>query len=148
MKIMTNVLISPYQARLRGEAISRWLLFSLEQGAVAVHLYRQENRIISWMVSVFVWRLLCNCGWHREATKLMLWFVSIFRNTELRNWINKLNQLEGGLEEFTQGYKYFGLHIASDNSLVAREWAPGAQQLYLTGDFSEYIEIYNLWLEG
>lgn len=60
------------------------------------------------------------------------------RNTELRNWINKLNQLEGGLEEFTQGYKYYGLHIASDNSVVAREWAPGAQQLYLTGDFNNW----------
>lgn len=60
------------------------------------------------------------------------------RNTELRNWINKLNQLEGGLDEFTQGYKYYGLHIASDNSLVAREWAPGAQQLYLTGDFNNW----------
>lgn len=60
------------------------------------------------------------------------------RNTELRNWINKLNQLEGGLDEFTQGYKYYGLHIAPDNSLVAREWAPGAQQLYLTGDFNNW----------
>lgn len=60
------------------------------------------------------------------------------RNTELRNWNNKLNQLEGGLEEFTQGYKYYGLHIASDNSVVAREWAPGAQQLYLTGDFNNW----------
>ncbi|XP_062560837.1 1,4-alpha-glucan-branching enzyme [Armigeres subalbatus] len=60
------------------------------------------------------------------------------RNNELRNWINKLNQLEGGLDEFTQGYKYYGLHIASDNSLVAREWAPGAQQLYLTGDFNNW----------
>lgn len=60
------------------------------------------------------------------------------RHTELRNWINKLNQLEGGLEDFTQGYKYYGLHIAADNSVVAREWAPGAQQLYLTGDFNNW----------
>lgn len=60
------------------------------------------------------------------------------RNKELRNWIDKLTQLEGGLEEFTQGYKYYGLHIGADNSVVAREWAPGAQQLYLTGDFNNW----------
>lgn len=60
------------------------------------------------------------------------------RNTELRNWIGKLTQLEGGLEEFTQGYKYYGLHFNPDNSVVAREWAPGAKQLYLTGDFNNW----------
>lgn len=60
------------------------------------------------------------------------------RNNELRNWIARFEKMEGGLEEFTQGYKYYGLHIASDNSVVAREWAPGAKQLYLTGDFNNW----------
>ncbi|EAA07235.3 1,4-alpha-glucan-branching enzyme [Anopheles arabiensis] len=60
------------------------------------------------------------------------------RNTEFRGWIKRLNDLEGGLNEFTQGYKYFGLHIAQDNSVVAREWAPGAKEVYLTGDFNNW----------
>uniref|UniRef100_A0A182KAN4 1,4-alpha-glucan branching enzyme n=1 Tax=Anopheles christyi TaxID=43041 RepID=A0A182KAN4_9DIPT len=60
------------------------------------------------------------------------------RNTEFRGWIKRLNDLEGGLNEFTQGYKYYGLHIAQDNSVVAREWAPGAKEVYLTGDFNNW----------
>lgn len=60
------------------------------------------------------------------------------RNNELKNWIARFEQMEGGLEEFTQGYKYYGLHIGADNSVVAREWAPGAKQLYLTGDFNNW----------
>uniref|UniRef100_A0A182PVF4 1,4-alpha-glucan branching enzyme n=1 Tax=Anopheles epiroticus TaxID=199890 RepID=A0A182PVF4_9DIPT len=60
------------------------------------------------------------------------------RNTEFRGWIKRLNELEGGLNEFTQGYKYYGLHIAQDNSVVAREWAPGAKEVYLTGDFNNW----------
>uniref|UniRef100_A0A182JHK2 1,4-alpha-glucan branching enzyme n=1 Tax=Anopheles atroparvus TaxID=41427 RepID=A0A182JHK2_ANOAO len=60
------------------------------------------------------------------------------RNNEFRGWIKRLNDLEGGLDEFTQGYKYYGLHIAQDNSIVAREWAPGAKEVYLTGDFNNW----------
>lgn len=41
------------------------------------------------------------------------------------------------MDIFSQGYKYYGLHFLPDNSVVAREWAPGAHDVYLTGDFSE-----------
>lgn len=44
---------------------------------------------------------------------------------------------EGDLDKFSQGYKNFGLHVLSDNSIKGLEWAPGASQLYLKGDFSE-----------
>lgn len=60
------------------------------------------------------------------------------RNTEFRGWIKRLNELEGGLDEFTQGYKHYGVQIGQDNSVVAREWAPGAKEVYLTGDFSKF----------
>lgn len=46
---------------------------------------------------------------------------------------------EGGIDSFTKGYEYYGIHIRADKSVVAREWAPGAIGLYLTGDFSESI---------
>ncbi|KAK4878494.1 hypothetical protein RN001_011000 [Aquatica leii] len=42
----------------------------------------------------------------------------------------------GGIDEFTQGYKYFGINVQQDNSIVCREWAPGARQLFLTGEFN------------
>lgn len=42
------------------------------------------------------------------------------------------------MNEFSQAYKYYGIHIQQDNSVVAREWAPGAVQVFLTGDFSKF----------
>ncbi|KAJ9581593.1 hypothetical protein L9F63_023227 [Diploptera punctata] len=53
-----------------------------------------------------------------------------------RDYVDKVKEYEGGMDNFTQGYKYFGIHINSDNSVTAREWAPGAAQVYLTGDFN------------
>lgn len=42
------------------------------------------------------------------------------------------------MESFSKGYEYYGLHIRSDNSVSAREWAPAAKQLFLTGDFNNW----------
>lgn len=47
----------------------------------------------------------------------------------------------GGMDAFTTGYKSFGVHVHPDNSVSCLEWAPGAQQLYLTGDFSKHLVI-------
>ncbi|TDG43303.1 hypothetical protein AWZ03_010275 [Drosophila navojoa] len=60
------------------------------------------------------------------------------RHGVLKDWIAKIDQCEGGLEEFSQGYKYYGLHFQPDNSVIAREWAPGARDVYLTGDFNNW----------
>ena len=38
------------------------------------------------------------------------------------------------LAEFASGYEYFGFH-QTENGWVYREWAPGADEMYLTGDF-------------
>lgn len=42
------------------------------------------------------------------------------------------------MDSFTTGYKKFGIHVNNDGSVHCLEWAPGAKQLYLTGDFSKY----------
>lgn len=63
--------------------------------------------------------------------------LSFHRHGVLKEWIGKIDQLEGGMDTFSQGYKHYGLHVQPDNSVIAREWAPGAQQVYLTGDFSK-----------
>ena len=46
------------------------------------------------------------------------------------------------MNSFSEAYKYYGLHFQDDNSVIAREWAPGAQQVFLTGDFSKLILKY------
>lgn len=53
--------------------------------------------------------------------------------------MEKIEEHGGGVYEFTQGYKYFGVNVQSDNTVVCREWAPGAQALFLTGEFSNKI---------
>ena len=41
---------------------------------------------------------------------------------------------DGKLSDFANGHHFFGLHPVSDGWYY-REWAPGAQKVYLTGDF-------------
>nr|CAD7438990.1 unnamed protein product [Timema bartmani] len=52
-----------------------------------------------------------------------------------KDYADKVGEHDGGLDNFTQAYKYYGIHINLDNSVTCREWAPGAHQLYLMGDF-------------
>ncbi|XP_044740805.1 1,4-alpha-glucan-branching enzyme [Chrysoperla carnea] len=52
--------------------------------------------------------------------------------------IEKIESQDGGVQEFTRGYRYFGMNVNEDNSVTCREWAPGAQQLFLTGDFNDW----------
>ncbi len=40
----------------------------------------------------------------------------------------------GTLSDFANGYQYFGIH-RTPTGWVYREWAPGAETMYLTGDF-------------
>lgn len=68
-------------------------------------------------------------------SKKKLW--CFFRYGCMQEWLQKFEESEGGIENFTKAYEYYGIHVRDDNSVVAREWAPGAVAVYLTGDFSE-----------
>ncbi|XP_043478723.1 1,4-alpha-glucan-branching enzyme [Leptopilina heterotoma] len=52
--------------------------------------------------------------------------------------IERIESGEQSLYNFSKSYENFGIHINDDNSVIAREWAPGAQELFLTGDFNEW----------
>ena len=41
------------------------------------------------------------------------------------------------LSDFANGHLYYGLH-RTDDGWVYREWAPGAEEMYLTGDFCHW----------
>ncbi len=49
----------------------------------------------------------------------------------------KRNELagQGRLVDFANGYEYFGIHPCADG-WVYREWAPGADAMFFTGDFN------------
>lgn len=51
------------------------------------------------------------------------------------DWINKVD----GIERFTQGYKEFGINVHPDGTIHCKEWAPGAKEVYLRGDFSKCL---------
>lgn len=46
---------------------------------------------------------------------------------------------EINLRDFASGHLYFGLHV-TPSGWVFREWAPGAESIYLTGDFNDWQE--------
>ncbi|CAH0562702.1 unnamed protein product [Brassicogethes aeneus] len=54
----------------------------------------------------------------------------------LKDQIDMIEENGGGLDNFTKAYKYYGMNVQPDNSIICREWAPGAKQIYLTGDFN------------
>ena len=48
----------------------------------------------------------------------------------------------GPLEEFATAYRYYGMHHEG-SKWVLREWAPGATEIYVIGDFSGWHEDAN-----
>ncbi|KAJ8957842.1 hypothetical protein NQ318_001838 [Aromia moschata] len=58
------------------------------------------------------------------------------RYSVLRDLQESIEQNGGGLDNFTKAYTYYGINVQPDNWIVCREWAPGAQQLFLAGDFN------------
>ncbi len=61
-------------------------------------------------------------------------------NLRMRNYENKRAQLLSqahSLSEFANGYIFFGFH-RTETGWVYREWAPAADEMYLTGDFNNW----------
>lgn len=52
-----------------------------------------------------------------------------------------LNEKEGGFEKFTRAYEEYGIHVKPDGTIVGKEWAPGAEALYLAGTFSKFMFV-------
>ncbi len=51
--------------------------------------------------------------------------------------LKQIEDAEGSLLNFAKGHYYYGINFSTDkNGWTYREWAPNAEQLYLTGDFN------------
>jgi len=61
-----------------------------------------------------------------------------YRFSQYQRVLNAINENEGGLEKFSQGFKKFGFNKQEDGSVVYREWAPAAKEVFLTGDFNSW----------
>ncbi|KAK9899171.1 glycoside hydrolase family 13 protein [Cystobasidium minutum MCA 4210] len=59
-----------------------------------------------------------------------------YRHSVYDKWLKDIQQSEGGLDKFSQGYKTMGFQVANDGTITYREWAPAAHAAYLIGDFN------------
>jgi 1,4-alpha-glucan branching enzyme len=59
---------------------------------------------------------------------------------------NELIIPEHKLSDFANGHEYFGIHPLEDG-WVYREWAPGAESMFFTGDFAHW-DIYAYPMEN
>lgn len=64
-----------------------------------------------------------------------MWFV---RYDCLQKLVNHVNEHEGGIDKFSKGYEEFGL-VKKSGGLLCQEWAPAAEEVYIYGDFSEFV---------
>ena len=58
----------------------------------------------------------------------------LLRQERLEETLLRILPEGGSLSDFATGHLYFGFH-KTDDGWYYREWAPGADKLYLTGDF-------------
>lgn len=48
------------------------------------------------------------------------------------------------MDAFTRSYERFGLHRQPDNSVIYREYAPGAAEAFLIGDFNDWQPTHKM----
>lgn len=65
--------------------------------------------------------------------------VFLARYSLFYNRLKNIEESEGGLDKFTKSYKTFGVNQLADGGIYCKEWAPGAQAVFLAGDFSKYL---------
>ncbi|XP_048728649.2 1,4-alpha-glucan-branching enzyme-like [Ostrea edulis] len=59
-----------------------------------------------------------------------------------------IEQNEGGYDKFTRGYESFGIHRTSDNGIYMKEWAPGAEGVFLRGEFNGWNQTRYSFTKG
>ncbi|XP_069492547.1 1,4-alpha-glucan-branching enzyme isoform X2 [Ambystoma mexicanum] len=55
--------------------------------------------------------------------------------------LKHIEENEGGLDLFSRGYESFGVNRQEDGGLYCKEWAPGAEAVFLTGDFNGWNPV-------
>lgn len=78
-----------------------------------------------------------------ELDKLLLPYEKDI-NQRMKNYADKKEYLvgTGTFKQFANGYAYFGVHRCSEG-WIYREWAPGAEAMYFTGDFNDWDKTAN-----
>ena len=70
-------------------------------------------------------------------------YATVLRNryAHFKYVLSKIDESEGGLEHFAEGYRYFGFNRGERDGvrgIFFREWAPGAHGMRLFGEFNDW----------
>ncbi|GAA5860265.1 hypothetical protein JCM8547_003447 [Rhodosporidiobolus lusitaniae] len=60
------------------------------------------------------------------------------RTDKYQQWLDTIDQHEGGVDKFSQAYTSYGLHVQENGDVTYREWAPNAETAALIGDFNNW----------
>ncbi|XP_030051980.1 1,4-alpha-glucan-branching enzyme [Microcaecilia unicolor] len=73
-----------------------------------------------------------------EADPLLKSYEKDFRRrySQFCYRLKGIEENEGGLDSFSRSYESFGVNRQADGGLYCREWAPGAEAVFLAGDFN------------
>ncbi|KAJ1857802.1 alpha-1,4-glucan branching enzyme [Coemansia sp. RSA 1822] len=59
------------------------------------------------------------------------------RFAHFKRWVRDIELSEGGIDKFSRAYESYGLHVTAEG-VRYREWAPGAKEASLVGDFNNW----------
>ncbi|EIW70451.1 hypothetical protein TREMEDRAFT_71305 [Tremella mesenterica DSM 1558] len=65
------------------------------------------------------------------------------RYSLFKKQLDSINKYEGGLAKFAEGYKVMGFQVDSFGGVRYREWAPGATEARLIGEFNNWSHTAN-----
>ncbi|XP_007901760.1 1,4-alpha-glucan-branching enzyme isoform X2 [Callorhinchus milii] len=59
------------------------------------------------------------------------------RYKKFHTLLKSIEENEGSLDQFSKAYETFGIH-SQGNTIYCKEWAPGAEAVFLVGDFNQW----------
>ena len=62
----------------------------------------------------------------------------VYRHSLFKKWKDTIDNVEGGYDTITKGYRKFGFNVSEDGTMTYREWAPNAKEAVLIGEFSTF----------
>ena len=68
-------------------------------------------------------------------------FISGFRYGNFEDFLKRMDEVEGGIDNMSRGYNYYGAHVESDNTFVMRQWAPSAQVMCQTSASTKWPNV-------
>ncbi|WIA23688.1 hypothetical protein OEZ85_000382 [Tetradesmus obliquus] len=91
-----------------------------------------------------------------DGTECLKWDDTLWSHADhfryrwniLKNIRNAIDQNEGGMQKFSQGWKIYGFNRGENNGRTGiwfREWAPGAKALALVGEFNNWEPKEGHW---